>query len=218
MPKIKNINYKQFLDKGIITTLTPRDIDKALKNITKQKHDIKEGQALLCTLYLTGARPNEILQLKAEDITKEASYIIIHIKGSKRGLPRPLYFQNTNKYARTIYNYATGIMPEAYLFYHYTSNYTRTTRTKQKNGLYTIQEYTETTTKIRYYTKKWFHNILPDSLTPYFLRHNRISTLAINGASDRELQQFKGSRTITSIQPYIHMTTKSAKNLASKIK
>lgn len=218
MPKITNKNYKQFMDEGIIEPLTHKHIDKALKNITKQKHDIKEGQALLCTLYLTGARPNEVLQLKAEDITKEASYIIIHIKGSKRGLPRPLYFQNTNKYARIIYNYAIGIMPEAYLYYHYKSQHTKTVRTKQKNGLYTIKEYTETTTRIRYYIKKWFENVLPDSIPPYFLRHNRISKLALNGATDRELQQFKGSKTITSIQPYIHMSSKSAKNLASKIK
>lgn len=211
--KITNPHYRQFLDKGIIDTLDENHIQAALKNI-KGKH-IREGRALLITLYYTGARPAEALLLKSKHITKKGSYVIIQMTGQiKSSLPRPIHLQYKQKMIKELYQYATGRPPQMLLFYNYKGNYTRT-KISKKGKIITTQE---TSDKLRYHFQKWFTGVLPHSIPPYFLRHNRFSKLATTGLTDRELRQLKGSRTNTSIQPYIHLSTDTSQKIAKKIK
>lgn len=212
MPKITNPNYQKFLKDGIIDPITEEQLHHALQNIKGQNH--KEGRALLITLYYTGCRPAEAIQLKGEHIDKENNYITIKIPGGiKKSLPRTIYLAYKHPAVKELYAYAKGRFPGMYLFHNYKNRYIRTIR---KHG----KEITriETTDKIRYHIKKWFTGIVPGSITTYFLRHNRFSKLAIAGADDRDLRQLKGSRTYESITPYIHMTAKSSKKIAKKIK
>jgi site-specific recombinase XerD len=170
---------------------------------------------LILALYYTGARPNEVLRLRAKDIQKaDDNYITIRIEGSKRGLPRTIYLQYKNALAREIYKYASGLFPEQLLFFHYMNSYTRVRKTKTGEN----KEYKEIAGKVGYFIKKWFTGIIDDSIPPYYLRHNRFSKLTQAGVSDRELQQLKGSKTRESIVPYQHMSTESAKKTAGKIK
>jgi len=203
MPEITNKNYRQFLDDGIITTLTENNIRAALHNV-QGKHS-REGKALLITLYYTGARPNEVLNLRSRDIVKEGSYIVIRMSGSKGGKPRPIYTPYKKELARVVYQYSMGVFPDMYLFFNYRSNCKR-----YING----KEYTEITHKLRYHFGKWFEGVIDGGIPPYFLRHNKFSKLAESGVSMEDIKNLKGAKSIASVGAYTHMSTKSAKSLA----
>lgn len=208
--KIKNRNYLDFLDNGIIDPiLEEADIIKVLDNI---KHSSRsEARALVILLYYTGCRPVEALNMVAKDITKKGRYIIAKIPASKRGLARSLHLYFTLPLVKELYKYACGLMPERYLFYSFKGSYKRTTINKK--GI--PKTHIEQTDKLRYWIYKWF-SVLPDldTLPPYYLRHNRFSKLALAGASDRELRQFKGSKTAESIAYYTHLSSERSKKLA----
>jgi len=208
--KIKNINYRKFLDQGEINLIDEKLLREALANIKGKKS--REGRALLIALYYTGARPNEVLKLKSKDIKKDGRYIILSMKGSKGGLPRNIYLMYSLDLVKELYNYAISFFPEMYLFYNFFSKYSR--KKLKKNG--EIVHIKEITAKLRYYFKKWFYCVI--DIPPYYLRHNRFSSMALSGASDRDIQQMKGAKSIESVNPYIHLSARSSKKMARIIK
>lgn len=211
MSKIKNKNYRKFLDDGIIDIIELDQIKKAVYNCDgiRGRH-IKEGRALLIYLYYTGCRPIEASKSIAKDISKKDSYVQIKVPQAKRGLPRTLFFPYRFSLIKELYHYSTRLYPNMLLFFNYISKYER----KLKNGKTRI----EVDARIRYYINKWFERVIDGSIPPYFLRHNRISQLAMAGLNDAELQTFKGSRTTESIQYYKHLSARSAKKIARHIK
>jgi len=214
MKNIKNLRYRQFLDTGMFESITENDLNKALLNVKgiKGKH-IKEARALLIGLYYTGCRPNELLKLKSNDVkTDDQSYYCILMKGSKGGLPRTIYLQKRKPLIKEFSEYCLSLPPGMYAFFHYRDNYVRLRNNKkgeERNRL-------ECTNRLRWYFKQWF-NFIPGGITPYFLRHNRFSKLAEKGASLEEIRQIKGSKTFNSIYPYLHLSSKTAKQVAKKI-
>lgn len=214
MKKITNEQYRKFLDTGIIDPITETELRQALKNITGRHQ--REGRALLITLYYTGARPNEILDLKAKDITtdKKYNYLQIKIKGSKGGLPRTIYLRYKKPEVKELYNYAKGCFPEMLLFYHYRGHYERLRKTRKGE----IKRTAETSDKLRYHLKKWFSGVIEGSITPYFLRHNRFSQLAKEGATMQQIRMMKGSKSTESVMPYLHLSAAEAKEIAKRIK
>lgn len=208
--KIKNPNYRKFLDEGIIDPVTEDHIESALKNI--KGHHVREGRALLLTLYYTGARPNEVLRIKGGDVVKEDSYIVIKLPGSKGGLPRSLYFPHRKRLIREIYEYAAGLFPDSFLFYHYQNRHVRMVMTRKG-----LKERITISDKLRYYLNNWFTGVIEHSISPYFLRHSRFSKLAQKGVSIQDLRMLKGSRSAESVNYYIHMSTESAKKIAKKM-
>lgn len=209
MPKIKNENYNRFLKEGIIELLEISDIQRAANNITGKYQ--KQGRALLFTLYYTGGRPAEILELQPKKINKDANNITIQVPGKKGGLPRTIYLNIKKPGVKEIWEYSQTLHPEAFMFFNYRNNYTRVYTNKK--GLQTTNK--ETTDKLRYYIKKWFTGVL--DITPYYLRHNRFSKLSQAGATMDQLRQLKGSKTLESIHPYQHMSTHLAKSISKKI-
>lgn len=201
--KIKNKAYRSFLDDGIIDIIDLNEIKQALEKITGKYK--QEGRCFLVALYYTGARPNEVLQLKGKDVEKETSYIKVRLPASKKGLPRTLFFPYRFTLIKELYNYASALYPEQFLFYHYQTHYKRKTPKGSR---------IEITGKVGYYIKKWFKG----KITPYFLRHNRFSQLSEAGLPPQELRMMKGSRTLESVHYYVHLSTRSAKKIAKKIK
>lgn len=211
MTKIKNPNYRKFLDQGMIQTIGETEIRQALNNIKGQY--TREGRALLIFLYLTGCRPVEATMMKAKDIRKQNRYIICQIPASKRGLSRPVFLPYRMDLVKELYAYSTGLFPDTIMFYHFTNRYERIF--KDKHGQ--IKTRTETTNKIHYFIKKIFKNILEESIPPYFLRHNRFTKLTEAGLSSTDIMQMKGCRTLESVRPYQHLSTKTALKIARKI-
>lgn len=213
--RIKNEHYIEFLDKGIITPIGVNEIKQALININNfEKKNKNEARALLILSYLTGARPNEVLQVKGKDILEEGRFITAQMKGSKGGLPRKLYFQKSSPLVQEFYNFALANHPEMPLFFHFISRRYETYVTKK--GV--VKHNLVITKRLYHHFKQWFKGVLPDSISPYYLRHNRFSSLMESGADLQELRLMKGSKTFESITPYLHMSSKLGKKLAKRIR
>jgi integrase len=214
MPKITNEQYSRFYSKGMIELLTLEELEQALKNVKGMygKH-IKEGRALLITLYYTGARPIEALSLLAENVYKEGSYIKIDVPTAKRGVPRTISLPSRFKLIKELYAFAQSNFRGRYLFYNYRSKRVKTYVIK---GV--TKTYDDISDKLRYYCLKWFKDVRGGSITPYFLRHNRFSQLANAGVSPQDIQFLKGARSTDSVQPYLHLSRKKSEDLAKKIK
>lgn len=209
--KIKNPNYRKFLDEGIIETLSQEEIKQALSNI-RGRYKI-EGRALLICLYFTGARPSECLEIQGKDIIKKGRHFVVKLKAKKRGLPRPVYLMN-NDLTRELYKYAASMFPNMFIFHNFKNNYIRRRINKKGEIITTI----ETTNKVYYHIHKWFQGVVDYSISPYFLRHNRFSKIAEAGATAEQIRQLKGSKDIGSVFPYLHLSPYTAKKMARKIK
>lgn len=206
--KIKNKHYKEFLQKNLIKILTKSEIGQALNNVTGEHK--REGRCLLIAAYYTGARPNEYLKLRAKNITKDGHYIAIELVGSKNGLPRVVWVSLSRPYIKELYDYAISLFPNLYLFWNFRNSYKRRRITKKGE----VREYEEISDKLRYYFKKWFKHIFEDPVPPYYLRHNRFSSMIMSGASTEDIRLMKGAKTQDSVFPYVHMSKKSGKNMS----
>jgi integrase len=210
MAIIKNESYKRFLDEGLIDTLDEDQIKIVLDSL---KHRFKlEARSLIICMYYTGARPNEILRLKTDDIIRDGKYLKITMQGSKRGLPRPIMLKISHPLVKEFDIYTKKLPLGVFIFYHFRNNYIRNYTSKSGE----IKTITTISDKLRYYFKKWFSVLFPDGIPPYYLRHNRFSKLAEVGTSMEQLRQMKGSRTLDSVTPYLHMTKKTAIDIGKK--
>lgn len=210
MPNIKNQNYHNFFKNGIIKIIEEEDIKKALENI-KGKYK-EEGRALLILLYYTGARPEEALKIKGKDITRSKHYIKIRISIVKGGLPRTIFLQYKRPLVKELYEYACSCFNEMFIFFHYRSDCIRVIINKIGEKKY----YHYLSNNLQYHIKKWFKNVIEGSIPPYYLRHNRISKWILAGMSIEEARLLKGSRTVNSVVPYIHLSAKIGEKAARK--
>lgn len=210
--RITNINYRRFLEEGIIDMVEEKHVRMAMKNIVHFPFK-KEAKALLIMLYYTGARTNEVLRIRAVDVSKEKSYVKVKIAGSKKGLPRTFYLPYRLEMVKELYKYTSRLYPEMPLFFHFKYHYKR--RYKRKDG--SIKEYVQTSDKVHYYVKKWFTGVLPGSIPPYFFRHSRFSQLTEAGLSSEEIMMLKGGRSLSSVRPYQHMSKKTGVLAAKRI-
>lgn len=147
-----------------------------------------------------------------EDCDKDKSYLTIKVPGAKRGLPRTIYLPIRLPLIKELYKYIMSCPPHMFLFYHFRSHYKRYRKTPKG-----LKEYTEITDGLRYHIQKWFSGVIEDSITPYYLRHNRFSKLAEKGIDLQDIRMLKGSRTYSSVTPYLHMSSKSAKKISKKL-
>ena len=212
--KISNKHYREFLDNGIIQTINVEHLDKAMLNIKGVRgYYIEEGKALLSLLYYTGARPNELLRMVVPCIEHSHRRVIIRVPQSKGGLARKIYLDDKKKYVNTILKYHDSLPDGMHMFYHYANCYKRKIITKK--GI--SKERKEISNKLRYYIKKWFDDVFEESITTYYLRHNRFSKMAESGADLSDIRLVKGSKTENSIFPYLHMSAKKANQIAKII-
>jgi integrase len=226
MPKIKDERYKEFLEKGSINLFSMDELDKGLKVAGQSKFG-RMARAFLITLYYTGARPVEILQLKPTNFEKKKTYLTIQIPTAKRGVPRVVSIPFARKYAKELWQYTESLFEDIYVFYDLISRRNRVYKPKQeqsnKYGKSYIYHEGEKeakkdtvnvviTDRVYYYVKKW------TGVNPYFLRHSRMSALSQNGADMNELRQFKGAKSFDSVYPYLHMSSQVSQKIGRKLK
>lgn len=209
---ITNKNYRNFLDNGLIEIINLDQLKQALNNVRGiHGRYVQEARALLILLYYTGCRPVEALNIKAADIEKEKSYIVVKIPAAKRGLPRKVFLPYRFALIKELYKYSRAVFPDFLLFMHYRSNYERKTKKGKTRA--------DITTRIRYYVNKWFDGVVDnDTIPPYFLRHSRFSQLSEAGLAPQELKYLKGSKTFASVNPYLHLSRRKAVQIAKHIK
>lgn len=209
---IKNKLYRKFLDDGEIKIITPEEIKIVLDNIKGK--NVNEARALVIVLYYTGARPNEVLRLKSSDISKEKNGLRIQLKGSKRGLPRPFYLPLSKPFAKELKAFWECNPPFKLLFPSFINRYERTVTYKSGKTITRL----EISDKLRYHINRWFAVLPTGTITTYYLRHNRFSQLAGDGAEMGLLKMLKGSKTMESINPYLHLSTEKAKKIGRLLK
>lgn len=208
MPKIKNKRYKEFLDSGNINIIDQKELEELLKKVNG--HHIIEARCMIITMYITGARPNEILRIKGKDIYKESQHLNIALLPSKNGIARTLKISCRRfPLANELWNYASTIPPEMFLFWPFRSKSIK--RIKLKNGETKVT--TELSSLLRYYFRKWFDN----EINPYFFRHNLFSRMAMNGATPTEIRITKGAKSLNSVVPYEHMSKIMLDNISKKL-
>lgn len=207
---VKNKHYKDFLEGHFIEILTEEHIKRVLNNIDHKYKD--EARALIIAMYYTGARPVEILNLKGQDVKKAGPGMEIYIRTAKRGKPRTITLSfHKRELVKELYKYASCAFPDAFVFFHFRTKHYKQYRTKA--GIKTRLSITE---GLYNWFKKWFKDVM--DITPYYLRHNRLSQLAEAGATMQELQYFKGSRSPSGVYPYVHGSRQQSKRLSRLIK
>lgn len=189
MPRYVKKKLVDFFEKGEIELLT--NIDFYLRNCKTAKDRI-----MLLLLFLTGARPAEIVELKAEDVYKEGNYCIVHIKTKKKGRSRDIYLPLRGKgvipkYARLLLEViGNNYIDEMPLFFSWKP----------------------------YNVRDRVYRATNNELAPYFFRHNFMSLNSKLGASLQELKYLKGAKRISSVEPYVHISSDVHKKIASKLR
>lgn len=210
---IKNINYRRFLDEGIIKTIDEADITEVIDNIPGIYGRYKEeSQALVICTYYTGARPNEILRIRAKDVKKEGSYVKVYVQGSKKGLPRTIFLPYKKPLVKRFWEYVEKVYPEKILFFRFVGRYLHKKQTKKG-----IVVKIDIAARMYYHFQKWFSILELGGVPPYYLRHNRFSKLSMAGLDMQTLRMIKGSKTFSSIEPYLHLSAKEAQKAARKL-
>ena len=212
MPAITDKSYLEFIKTGLIH---PIDKDSFQRMLDKVEHKNKDqARALFILLFWTGRRPCEILQLTPDLIKKDNRKLKVMFPTSKRGVYTTLHFPLRNPHFKELWKYAQGAgFPGFKMFWAFRGkrgggDYKKRTEWTTPKGENRVKEYSVISRRLRYWVKKW------SGTTPYFFRHNRFSTMAQQGADDREIMHAKGGRTIASVQPYLHLSSKRADRLS----
>lgn len=175
MPKYK---------KDVKMELTSEQMEKMLENLNTENHRIA-----LILLYLTGARPSEVLTITKKDFTITDQDIKVFIKTLKRGDDRTLIFDRTSTpFADRLVAYLEGAEDKLFSF--------------------------SSDARLRQIVYKASDN----TVTPYTLRHNRHGKLAKEGASIYELMYWKGSKDPKSVIPYVMKSGSMVESLKKKVK
>jgi len=165
-------------------------VDKADFNAMFNGANKKRDRVWLLCLWLTGARPTELLLTKKKDINIEEDNTTFRLKTKKLGFKRNefiieyrtlvLNIKKDHRYIRVLDSYLKKFKrPDMRVF-----NFSRRTGL---NIIYNVSE-----------------DILGKTLCQYNFRHSRMTLLAESGATKDELKRFKGSRTDRSVSKYIH--------------
>lgn len=161
-----------FLKEGILEPL--ENIDNFL-----EKCKTKQQKGLLLCLFLTGARPSELIGLKGEDVWRERDKIFVRLKTKKGGRMRIFPLPLRNKYAKMFWDYVNNLLPVQKLFWKF---------------------------KTDAYVRQFIYKITDNQYTPYFFRHNRFTLMSLKGASPELIKYLKGATTLKSVEPYLHVS------------
>jgi integrase len=163
-----------------------------------QKTKNPEHKVLLALLYLTGARPAELLELKKRNfliVGSDLRMILPTKKRKKAGAVNdrllPVDIEETPFVKSLIMPWVESLP-------------------SQDSDVLSIR----TTTRIQ----QIVYALSDNQLCPYTFRHNRLSQLAMGGATVDELRQWKGASNIASITPYLLMSPRVLDRIKKGIK
>lgn len=183
--------YKHY-STSIAEILFSEDVAKMWKLCTHENERV-----LLSLIWHTGARPAELLEIKAKDVEwgldkSGMPYFAIRVVTKKLGASEEFMIRdrilkssrpmgkNANIFIETIIRWSKHLLPEEYLLFDW-----RTTRSINRL-MHRIAE------RIG---KQW---------SPYHWRHSTMTHLAASGLGLTELQYWKGSKSVHSVAIYLH--------------
>jgi integrase len=219
--KVLNKWYAGFLyDGSFLKPLTNNDLSRMLRYINDLSlmpgrkfyyGSPEETRALLIFLYVTGARPIEATLMKQEYFQKNKDYVTIYIPTKKKGRARQIVMPSNNHLIGELFKYASSFpLPEMFIFYNYREPYIQNLQEVTTKGVAPIYRHD---IRINRMFTKISACIVEGGLPPYYLRHNRFTAMAMNGASSETIMYAKGSRRLDSVFPYLHMQRKRAEEI-----
>lgn len=217
--KITNKHYKEFLDGEYIKLLTTDDLVKMLDyslkapGLTRYKKD--EIRAALIIAFYSGARPGEIVELTRENVFYEQDneLLSVYFTTLKKGKSRRLLFSMKNPLIREFYDYAHNgriILPTQYLFQRLRRGYKLI---DPKTGV----EYVRRDVALSRAIKICSACVLPGGVPAYYFRHNRFSSMINDRVSVEYIMFAKGSRHISGVNPYLHLSRVAAENISESM-
>lgn len=209
--------YAYFVLKGILKTnpagkISPEKSESKLPQILTsqeverliaqpERNDVKgyRDSAMLETLYATGIRVSELIDLNESDVNLSAGLITCHSRDKVRAIPLyPAAIHVLTEYIRFVRPNMLADENETALFVNVSG--TRMSR----QGFWKL---------IKTYQVKAG---IETSITPHTLRHSFAAHLLENGADLRSIQEMLGHADISSTQIYSQMVKKQLKDVYNK--
>lgn len=222
MEKITNEKYKAFLQGQMIETIPRKEFIEKMDAAEFKTDGFKKAfRCCAILLWMTAARPNEILRLQAKDLIKSGERLKVRIKGSKGGYEDAIPLPMNDKLVQEVWDFTKDKFADLYLFWQLQSQskmqgVNRVSSKKGPDGTlirkskHYDREYPHLSNKIYRHFVKWF------GVPPYYLRHNRMSVAGEN-LTINELMMLKRSKTEASVRPYLHLTSKSGRRIAKEL-
>ena len=182
------------LPKKLPDFLTIEEVDKLLNIVPTKIYDYR-NIAMMETLYATGIRVSELVNMKISDIDFHECFIKIFGKGSKERIV-PINESAYNALKNYIDNYRIFLLktkPSEYVFINNFGNKI------SRQGFFKI-------------LKKLCKDAgISKEVSPHTLRHSFATHLLNNGANLRVIQTLLGHSNITTTQIYSHLSNESLK-------
>jgi integrase/recombinase XerD len=190
---------QQKSEKKLPQILTGTEVEELLRQ--PRTGDMKgiRDKAMLETLYATGMRVSEMIDLDVSDVSLIGAFVRCENNGKSRIIPLyPDAVRALSLYISDIRPKMTGNPEEAALFVN--MNGERMTR----QGFWKI---------IKYYQEKAH---ISKDITPHTLRHSFAAHLLENGADLKSLQEMLGHSDISSTQVYTQVIKQNLKNVYNR--
>ena len=200
MQKILSIHFKKKIQKNI-NYLTPEAIKILLEQPNVSEKNGLRDLAIMSLLYDTGARVQELIDLKVKDIRIDSpSTVTLHGKGNKF---RQVPIMNNTKKVLKKYIEKNKMQSNEYLF---ESN---TDRKFTRNGIFYI---------INKYTKKanLISAAVPEKIFPHMFRHTKAMHLLQSGINLIYIRDFLGHVDIQTTEIYAKYDTETKRKAIEK--
>lgn len=183
------------------------DIKNILANYKVSGEKEYRNTIIMNTLFYTGMRSQELLDLKYKNILKRDEDYYIKIEKSKSGkeLFKPIHptlvekLKTFKDYVKNMYNYSTEDMEELYVF---SSSYEKNTQLSYKALYNIIQDMGKT---------------IGLDISPHNIRHAIATELSSNGADLLEIRDFLGHSDTRVTEIYINAKSLLDKKVILKI-
>ena len=195
-------------------TIPRPKFDELLKQV--QHKQLTQARTLVIILWMTGARPIEVLNLVAGDFEPDGAFMKIKLRTAKRGIGRIIELPYKDPLVNEVWKYVKDKLPTFYIFWAFRSKSNKTftkVMVKKKGSDGTIQmiekrynkPYHDVSNRLHHWFKKWFQ------LPPYYFRHNRFTIMADYEDNIERIRQTKGAKGYDSVLRYMHTSAKAAR-------
>ncbi len=179
--------------------LSGREIELLLQQPVLTDAKGYRDKAMLETMYATGIRVSELIELNADDVNLELGIIKVNASGKSRTIPLyPAALRALGTYLRDVRVAMLAEPDEKALFVNITG------ARMSRQGFWKILKHYQATAHI------------DKEITPHTLRHSFAVHLLENGADLGSLQELMGHSDISSTQLYTHMINQKIKSVYEK--
>ena len=186
-------------EKKLPQILTGREIELLLAQPSATDAKGIRDRAMLETMYATGIRVTELIDLNIDDVNLELGVIKCACAKKSRVIPLyPAALSALNLYLRTVRSDMIGDPGETALFVNVSGS------RMSRQGFWKILKYYQTMARI------------DKEITPHTLRHSFAVHLLENGADLGSVQELMGHSDISSTQMYTQMVNQKIRSVYAK--